>query len=253
MELSEKVFLITGASSGIGAAAAVHLSKLSAKLVLVGRNEKNLHRIALYCEKPKGIKPYPIIADVTEDADVERILNETIEHFGKLDVLVNNAGVIGMGGIKNSTMETYDKVMSTNLRSVYHLTMISVPHLIQTKGCIINISSIASTKPSTMALAYNLSKAAIDHFTKCVALELASDGVRVNSINPGFVKTNLLKGIGLTEDQLELFVKNVVGNTPLKKPVEGDEVAALIAFLASDNAKSITGSHYNIDGGSLLR
>lgn len=253
MEFNDRVVLVTGASSGIGAATAIYLSKLSAKLVLVGRNEKNLKRIALYCEKGKGIKPHPITADVTEESDAVRIINETIEHFGRLDVLINNAGVIGMGGIKNSSMEIYDKVMSTNMRSVYHLTMLAVPHLTESKGCIVNVSCISSTKPSTMALAYNISKAALDHFTKCVALELATDGIRVNSVNPGFVKTNLLKEIGLSEDQLELFVKNVVGNMPLKKPVEGDEVAALIAYLACDKAKSITGSNFVIDGGSLLR
>ncbi|KAJ0172329.1 hypothetical protein K1T71_012302 [Dendrolimus kikuchii] len=251
MEFTDKVVLITGASSGIGAATAIYLSKQSARLVLVGRNEKNLKRIALYCEKGKGIKPLPITADVTKDP--ERIISAAVEHFGKLDVLVNNAGVIGMGGIKNSTMESYDKIMSTNMRAVYQLTMLAVPHLTESKGCIVNVSCISSTKPSTMALAYNVSKAALDHFTKCVALELAADGVRVNSINPGFVKTNLLKDIGLTEEQLELFVKNVVGNMPLKKPVEGDEVAAFIAYLASDKAKSITGSNFVIDGGSLLR
>lgn len=253
MEFNDKVVLITGASSGLGAATAIYLSKQSAKLVLVGRNEQNLRRIALYCEKSKGIKPLPITADVTEQTDLERIISETIENFGKLDVLINNAGVIGMGGIKNSTMETYDKIMSTNMRAVYQLTMLAVPHLITSKGCIVNVSCISSTKPSTMALAYNISKAALDHFTKCVSLELSSDGIRVNSINPGFVKTNLLKNIGLTEEQLQLFVKNVVGNMPLKKPVEGDEVAALIAYLASDKATSITGSNFVIDGGSLLR
>lgn len=253
MDFNDKVVLITGASSGIGAATAICLSKQSAKLALVGRKEPNLKRIALYCEKAIGVKPLAITADVTDDVDAERIINETVEHFGSLDVLINNAGVIGMGGIKNSSMEIYDKVMSTNLRSVYQLTMLATPHLIKTKGCVVNISCISSTKPSTMALAYNVSKAALDHFTKCVALELAADGVRVNSVNPGFVKTNLLKGIGLTDDQLELFVKNVVGNMPLKKPVEVDEVASLIAFLASDKAKSITGTSYVIDGGSLLK
>lgn len=253
MDFNNKVILITGASSGIGAATAIYLSKLSAKLVLVGRKEANLNRIALYCEKSKGIKPLAILADVTDDVDAERIINETLEHFGNLDVLINNAGIIGMGGIKNSTMEIYDKVMSTNMRAVYQLSMLATPHLIKTKGCIVNISCISSTKPSTMALAYNISKAALDHFTKCVALELAADGVRVNSVNPGFVKTNLLKSIGLTDDQLELFVKNVVGNMPLKKQVEGDEIASLIAYLASDKANSITGSSYVLDGGSLLK
>ncbi|KAL0819083.1 hypothetical protein ABMA28_008354 [Loxostege sticticalis] len=248
----DKVVLITGASSGIGAATAIYLSKTSAKLALVGRNEKNLKRIALYCEKHKGIAPLVLVADVTSDADTERIVKETVEHYGKLDVLINNAGVIGMGGIKNSNMETYDRVMTTNMRSVYHLTMLAVPHLIESKGCIVNTSCIAGKKPSSMALAYSLSKAALDHFTRCVALELGPDGVRVNSISPGFLKTNLLKDTALTEDQLEMFVKNVVGSTPLKRPVESDEVSALIAHLASDKAKCITGCNYVIDSGSLL-
>lgn len=253
MDFNDKVVLITGASSGIGAATAIYLSKLSAKLALVGRNEKNLKRIALYCEKSKGIKPIAITADLTSDVDAERVVNETIEHFGTLNVLLNNAGIIAMGGIKNSTMDSYDKVMATNMRSVYQITMLAVPHLIKSKGCIVNTSCIASTKPSTMALAYNTSKAALDQFTKCVALELAADGVRVNSVNPGFVKTNLLKDIGLNEEQLVHFGQNVVGNMPLKRPVEADDVASLIAFLASDKARSITGTHHVVDGGSLLR
>lgn len=253
MDFKDKVVLITGGSSGLGAATALHFAKLSAKLVIVGRKENNLKRIALYCEKCTGIKPLPIVADVNEDADAVRVINETVEHYGKLDVLVNNAGIIEMGGIKNSSMEAYDRIMSTNMRAVYHLTMLAVPHLIQTKGCIVNTSCIASTKPSTMALAYNISKAALDHFTKCTALELAPDGIRVNSVNPGFLNTNLLKDIGLSEDQMALFVANVVGNMPLKKAVEPGEVAGIIAYLASEQAKSITGSSFVIDGGVTLR
>lgn len=253
MDFKDKVVLITGASSGIGASTAIHFAKLSAKLVLVSRNETNLKRIALYCEKSMQIPPLTITADVNEEIDCERIVSETIEQYEKIDVLINNAGIMGTGGIKNSSMETYDKVMTTNLRAVYSLTMIATPHLIKSKGCIINVSCLAGSKPSTMSLAYNLSKAALDHFTKCVALELAPDGVRVNSVKPSFVKTNLLKNVGLNEEQLDMYLKNVVGNTPLKVAVDGDEVASFIEFLASDKARSITGCNYNIDGGSSLR
>ncbi|XP_022114019.2 L-xylulose reductase-like [Pieris rapae] len=252
MDFTDKVVLITGASSGLGAAIAIHLSKLSAKLVLVGRKEINLKKIALYCEKAKGIKSHTIVADVSDEGDLERILNETIEEFGKLDVLVNNAGVLAMGGIKKSDMESFDRVMSINTRAVFQLTMLATPHLIASKGCIINMSSIVSTRPNTMMLAYNMSKAAIDQFTKCVALELAPDGVRVNSVNPGFVKTNIIKDSGLTEDQMDMYAKNMAQSNPLKKLVEADEVAALVAFLASNQAKSITGSCYPIDSGKLL-
>lgn len=253
MDLNEKVVLITGASSGIGAATAIYFSKQSAKLSLVARNEINLKRIALYCNKSKGVQPLTITADVTNDADIERIINETMEHYGRIDVLINNAGIIQIGGIKNSNMEMYDEVMSTNLRAVYHITMKAVPHLIQSKGCIINISSTTSLKTNALTLAYNLSKAALDQFTKCTALELAGDGVRVNSVNPGYVRTNLLKNTGISENQLDLITKNIVSNIPLNKIVESEDVAALIAFLASDKAKSITGSCHYIDGGSTLQ
>ncbi|XP_068619708.1 uncharacterized oxidoreductase TM_0325-like [Battus philenor] len=252
MEFQDKVIIITGASSGIGAATAIYLSKQSAKLALVGRKANNLKAISLYCQKYKGIQPLIIEADVTEDSDVERIVKETIDHFGRLDVLINNAGIIVMGGLKNSNMEAYDKVMSTNMRAVYHLTMVATPHLVESKGCIVNVSSVASTIPSSVATAYHISKAALDHFTKCAALELAPDGVRVNSVNPGFVKTNLFKNVGLTEDQLSLLAQNMMGKNPMKKVIEGEEVAVLIAFLASDKAKSITGSNYTIDAGRLL-
>ncbi|XP_032522461.2 meso-2,3-butanediol dehydrogenase-like [Danaus plexippus] len=252
MDFTNKVVVITGGSSGIGAATAIYFSKLSAQLVLVGRKENNLKKISLYCEKAKAVKPLPIVADLTEDSDVERIVTETIDHFGKIDVLINNAGVMSMGGLKDSNMEMYDKVMSTNIRAVYYLTKLFTPHLIESKGCIVNVSSILGSKVTTNALAYNMSKAALDHFTKCVALELGPDGVRVNSVNPGFVKTNLLKDVGLSEDQLEMLMKNIVCRNPLKRQVEGDEVAALIAFLASDKAKSMTGTFLNIDCGSLL-
>ncbi|XP_038207391.1 3-oxoacyl-[acyl-carrier-protein] reductase FabG-like [Zerene cesonia] len=252
MDFNDKVVLITGASSGLGAATAIHLSKQSAKLVLVGRKEINLKKIALYCEKANGIKPLAITADVTEDEDLERIIRETIENFGKLDVLVNNAGITAMGGIKKSDMASYDKIMAVNTRAVFRLTMLATPHLVQSKGCIVNVSSITSTRPNTISLAYNMSKAALDQFTKCVALELAPDGVRVNAVNPGFVKTNIIKNIGLTEDQIDLYAKNIASGTPLKKLVEANEVASLIAYLASDAAKSITGCCYPIDGGRLL-
>ncbi|XP_072933529.1 uncharacterized oxidoreductase MexAM1_META1p0182-like [Epargyreus clarus] len=253
MSFTDKVILITGASSGIGATTAIYLSKQSAKLVLVGRKEGHLKKIALYCEKANGIKPLPITADLTEDAEVQKVVQETIDHFGRLDVLINNAGVIEMGGIKKSNMEMYDKVMGTNMRAVYQLTMLATPHLIESKGNIVNVSCVWSTKPSTMALAYNISKAALDQFTKCVALELAPDGVRVNAVNPGFVKTNLYNDTGLTEEQVDLFMKNVTSQTPLKKMIEAVEVSALIAYLASDNAKSITGGCFPIDNGRLLQ
>ncbi|CAG4987611.1 unnamed protein product [Colias eurytheme] len=253
MDFNDKVVLITGASSGLGAAIAIYMSHLSAKLALVGRNEQNLKAVAQQCEKSKGIKALLVIADVSKEADVERIVKETIKHFGKLDVLVNNAGVVELGGIKEaSILEKYDKIMSINVRGVLQLTMLAVPHLIKTKGNIVNISSIVSIKAAPSFMAYCMSKAALDHFTRCIALDLAADGVRVNAVNPGMVKTNILSTFGFSDAQVDAFTKETIETTPLRKLAEADDIAAMVAFLASDCAKSITGCTHPVDGGKLL-
>ncbi|CAG4987614.1 unnamed protein product [Colias eurytheme] len=252
MDFKDKVVLITGASSGIGAAIAIYMSNLSAKLVLIGRNEKNLKAVAQQCEKSKGIKALPVIADVSKEADVERIVKETINHFGQLDVLVNNAGATDNGGIRETSLEKYDRIMSINVRGVLHLTMLAVPHLIKTKGNVVNISSVVSTKPYPSGLPYCMSKAALDHFTKCVAIDLAADGIRVNSVNPGLVKTNIFTTIGMSDSDFDAFAKEKMETTPLKKLVDAEDIAAMVAFLASDCAKSITGSIHFVDAGAVL-
>ena len=172
MDFKGKVVLITGASSGIGAGTAEYLAKLGASLVLTGRNEENLKKVADKCSG----KAFMVLADVTKDEDREKIIEKTIERFGKLDVLVNNAGILENGSIENTSLEQYDRVMDTNVRSVYHLTMLATPHLIKTKGNIVNVSSVAGIRSFPGVVSYCVSKAAIDQFTKCVALELAAKG-----------------------------------------------------------------------------
>lgn len=168
MAFAGKVVIVTGASSGIGAGAAVHFSKLGAKIVITGRNEENLKKTASSCDG----EVLSIVADLNIEEDRARIINETIAKFGKLDVLVNNAGLGENGDILTTTLDQYDKVMNTNVRSVFHLTQLATPHLIETKGNIVNVSSVAGPRQFPNLLAYCMSKAAIDQFTKCVALEL---------------------------------------------------------------------------------
>lgn len=209
MNFAGKVVLVTGASSGIGAKAAQKFAQLGASLSLTGRKLENLEKVANECE---GQKPLLIQGDITNPEDTKRILEETIKKFGKLDVLVNNAGIIETGTIENTSLEQYDRVMNTNIKSIYHLTMLAVPHLIKTEGSIVNVSSVNGirwgqlyiyqlsriNKPQKKSsfpgvLAYNLSKAAVDQFTRCVALELASKKVRVNSVNPGTYRKLFMK------------------------------------------------------------
>ncbi|XP_030040494.1 3-oxoacyl-[acyl-carrier-protein] reductase FabG [Manduca sexta] len=247
----DKVVLITGASSGIGAACSLKFAKSSALLSLIGRNEENLTNTANKCEELSGLKPLIIVADITMDEDVQRIVSETINRYGQIDVLINNAGVSSIEGIQKE-MDAYDHIMATNARGTYHLTNEVIPYLIKTKGNIINISSILSMKPLPIMTAYCMSKAAIDMATKCLALKLGSTGVRVNAVNPGPVKTDMFKRSGLTEEGITQMLAAVEMNAPLKKITQVENVAELVKFLASDKANCVTGCCYVIDCGISL-
>lgn len=245
MEFANKVVLITGASSGIGAATAVRFSRLGASVVLVARNADNLASVVALCKGP--IKPLTIVADVCKET--ERIINDTIKHFGKLDVLVNNAGKGSFGGIESTNVEQLDDLMELNVRAVYALTVLAVPHLLKTKGNIVNVSSVAGLRSTKGALAYSMTKSALDQFTKCVALDLAPKGVRVNSVNPAVIKTNFLTNLGLQDEQQSEFLEKQSGTHPLGRVGTSEEVADGIAFLASDRATFVTGTLLAIDGG----
>lgn len=186
MSFEDKVILVTGASSGIGADAAKHFAKLGGKVALVGRNEELLDEVVNAIVEAGSPEPLKIVADVTVDA--ERIINETIEHFGQLDVLVNNAGFGKKQSIMESSMEFYDEIMATNTRAVVELTKLAAPHLETTKGNIVNVSSIAGIIAIKNMPFYNMTKAALDQFTACAALEFGPKGVRVNSVNPGAIR-----------------------------------------------------------------
>lgn len=250
MDFKDKVVLITGASSGIGAGTAEFLSKLGAWLVLVGRNKGNLEKTAAKCAQVGGApSPLLLVADVTAEVDVIRIVDETVKQFGRIDVLVNNAGMLERGSIEDTSLDQYDRVMNTNVRSIYHLTHLAVPHLIATKGNIVNVSSVNGMRSFPGVLAYNISKSAVDQFTQCVALELAAKGVRVNSVNPGVIVTEIHKRGGMDEATYAQFLEHSRTTHALGRAGNVTEVAETIAFLASDRASFITGALLPVDGG----
>lgn len=246
---SGKVVLITGASSGIGAATAIHFAKAGAYLSLTGRNQDNLLKVATECEKVGKNKPFTVTGDLSNEVDTTNILESTVKHYDRLDVLVNNAGIIEFGTIENTTLGQYDRLFNTNVRSIYHLTMLAVPHLIKTKGNIVNISSVNGVRSFPGVLAYNMSKSAVDQFTKCVALELASKQVRVNSVNPGVILTELQKRGGVDEEAYKKFLERTKETHALGRPGKPQEVADAIAFLASEQSSFITGVNLCVDGG----
>lgn len=250
MQFAGKVVLITGASSGIGAATAKRFAILGASLALAGRNIENLQKVASECSENKSIpKPLIVTGELTNEKDTLNILESTIKHYGKLDVLVNNAGIIETGSIENTSLEQYDRVMNTNVRSLYHLTYLAVPHLIKTKGNIVNVSSVNGIRAFPGVLAYCLSKTCVDHLTKCTALELASKQVRVNCVNPGVTVTNLHKSGGMDQEQYQQFLTRSKETHALGRPGEPNEVAQTITFLASEDASFITGASLPVDGG----
>lgn len=248
MDFKDKVVIITGGSSGIGAETAIQFAQQSAKVVIVGRNEQKLRNVAVPCENAKGIKPLVIKADVTIDSDVKSIVEKTIERFGQIDILVNNAGIVAEAKIQDG-IEVYDRVMNTNLRSVYLLTSLAVPYLIKTRGSIVNISSVAGQKAVSKFVVYCTSKAGLDMFTKSLAKELGEYGVRVNAISPGPVKTDIIAAAGM---DAEAFVRSREATSPLGKIAVSKDIADMVLYLASDKANSITGSIYVIDNGRML-
>lgn len=251
MEFSNKNIIITGASSGIGAATAIMFAKNSANVILVGRNETNLQETAQKCEEYTNTKVLIVKADITIDEDVERIVTETINKFGGIDILVNCAGYAKLGGIFDG-IDLFDKMIAANVRGAYLLTSKAVPYIVKRKGNIVNVSSITAVKCLKHAnlLAYSMSKAALNQFTRCLALELSKDGVRVNAVSPGATKTPFFEVLGYQKAELDNVFENIP--TALGKIVNSEEVADLILFLASDRARSITGGIYTIDNGENL-
>lgn len=250
MEFKDKVVILTGASSGIGAGTAKHLSTLGATLVLSGRNVENLNIIASECTVCDGVpKPLIVPGDVTDEKYIEKLIEITVKTFGKINVLINNAGILSTGTIETTSLEQFDKIMNTNVRSIYQLTMLAVPHLIKTQGTIVNISSVNGIRSFPGVLAYNISKAAVDQFTRCVALELASKNVRVNSVNPGVIITEIHKRGGMDEETYQKFLEHAKSTHALGRPGQVEEVAAAIAFLAGSASSFITGASLPVDGG----
>ena len=243
-----KVAIISGASSGIGGAAAFQFAQKGSTVIAIGRNEKELVALRDSIVSKKGsIRIH--LADVTEVSQLERMVSETIQNFGQIDVLVNAAGIIRNGTIENTTLDEWDKVMTVNLRSTLILTQMCIPYLELTKGNVVNVSSVAGTRAFPNVLAYCVSKAATDQLTRCAALELAPKGIRVNAVNPGVVVTNLHKRSGMEDEAYKKFLEHSKATHPIGRVGNPQEVAELIYFLASEKASWITGATYEIDGG----
>ena len=248
--LDGKVALITGASSGIGAATAIHFGELGAKLALTGRSHENLVQTS-QAAKLAGCQDEPllIVADLSKEEDTVKVITETVAHFNRLDILVNSAGILLSNSVQNMDLPGYDRLMNINVRSVFHLTSLATPHLITSKGSVVNVSSVTGLRSFPNVNTYCVSKSAVDQMTRCTALELASNGVRVNAVNPGVIKTDVHLRAGMSEERYSEFLKHCADTHALGRYGQPKEVATTIAFLASDAASFITGATIPVDGG----
>lgn len=246
-----KVALVTGASSGIGKATALRLANEGAKVAVTARREERIKELVSEITSASG-SAHAIPADLTRKEDRKRLVEETAGQFDGLDVLVNAAGIIAYGTIEDTTLEDWQKMYEINVVSVFHLMQLSLPHIISRKGNIVNVSSVNGLRSFPGLIAYNSSKSALDQLTRCAALELAPKQVRVNNVNPGVVVTELHRQAGLDEQKYSEFLERSKTTHPIGRVGNAEELAALITFLASDEAGWITGDTVSIDGGRHL-
>ncbi|KAH8268280.1 hypothetical protein KR026_003894 [Drosophila bipectinata] len=252
LDFTGKVVLITGAASGIGLATAKMFCRLGACLALVDQDENGLKSILKKCRKI-GCEPYGICGDLIVPEEVECIAKKTTERFGaKLDVLVNGAGILHEGTLQSTELECFSHVMDTNVKSAFHLSKLLLPQLLRSKGCIVNVSGVCGLRTFPDRLSYNMSQAAMDQFTRSMALDFGTKGLRVNSVNPGFICTNLHKASGMDDKTYASIVQSSEKSHALGRIGKPSEVASAICFLASPLASFVTGVTLPVDGGKQV-
>lgn len=243
-KLNEKVVIVTGGSSGIGRAIAERFAKEGAKVIIVGRHEEALQEVASI-----NANISYVVGDITDSKVVDEVVAKGKNDFGRLDILVNNAGWCPVQPITEITVEDYDKAFNLDVRAVVDLTTKALPMIMESKGNIINLSSVGATHPAANLSMYTGAKAAIENFTRVWALELALKGVRVNAIAPGAVRTNICNSTDLPEEKERAHEARVAETIPVQRFATPEEIANVALFLVSDEASYVTGSIYAVDGG----
>jgi NAD(P)-dependent dehydrogenase (short-subunit alcohol dehydrogenase family) len=250
-ELAGRAAIVTGGSSGIGKAIALKLASLGAAVTVTGRRAEPLDEV-VRAIRAAGAKGLAVAGDARDEEHAKDVVARTVKAFGGLDVLVNNAGVIGAGPLESTTTEEWDRLLDVDLKGPFLFARAAIPHLKGRRGAsIVNVSSVTGRRPFPNVGPYCVAKAGLDMLTECLALELAPHGVRVNAINPGVVVTNLHKAANAVPDY-DAFLERGKSTHPLGFVGEPRDAAELVAFLVSDRARWITGGLYALDGGRAL-
>ncbi len=246
MRLDGKVAIVTGGGGGLGSLAARAFAAAGADVVLVGRTAEKL-RAAADAVRGTGRRAAAIVADVTRSADVNRMVEQAVGAFGRVDILLNNAGVTSPKTAVELTDEDWHRIMDTSATGAFYCARAVAPVMMrQREGCIISVGSILSARGMAKRTAYSAAKAAVMNLTRALALELGPHGIRVNAIAPTVIVTDLNRELVRTQPQL---YQAVLDRTPLGRLGEPEDIAGALVFLASPAARFITGQTLFIDGG----
>ena len=237
-----KVVIVTGAGSGIGAAAARRFAAEGAAVVLAGRTREKLEKVAALMPPDRAlVQP----TDVSKLSEVEALVTAAVGHFGQLDVMVNNAGVASEGRATDAPVEDWRKVMSIDLDGVFYGARAALPHLMRAKGCIVNTASVSGLGADWNLSFYNAAKGGVVNLTRALALDYGRDGVRINSVCPSLTRTELTADMFEDDALVEKFRERIA----LGRIAEPEDIAGAIVFLASEDARFITGVNLPVDGG----
>ncbi|CAL1545834.1 unnamed protein product [Lymnaea stagnalis] len=258
-DLKDKVVIITGSSSGIGEAAAILFAQKGSKVTLCGRDQARLQAAFDKCVQAGGGNKdsfQTVQGDVCDPEVRKQIIQQTIDKFGRLDVLVANAGIILEDGtLSNATEAAFDTTMDVNVKSVFFLILEAIPHLEKTQGCIVNVSSTGSVLAFPDEIIYSMSKAAVDHMTRTMAVGLGPKGIRVNAVNPTLVSTNIYRHYGVNATEANTtFLDKYARLHPLHgRASTPEEQAEVIVFLSSKAANFVSGQCILVDGAITLQ
>ena len=250
MEVTNKIVIITGAGSGIGKATAIHFAKYGATVVVSDINLESAQKVVDEIATNKG-KALAVKANVAKFEDVENLINTTVEKFGSLDVIVNNAG-IGPNLLKTheSLLKDWDRVIAINQTGVFYCMKVALQQFLkQGYGNIVNIASLAGLKASPSNISYSASKFAVVGMTKSAAMEYATKNIRVNAVCPGYTESALLDQLLNAKPEMDAILKSMI---PMKRFGKTSEIAEAVVWLASDSTKFITGQTITLDGGTSL-
>jgi len=242
--LEGKVAVVTGGNSGIGLATAKRFQEEGARVVIAGRSRKTLDEAV----KTIGNGVIAIQADVAKLTDVDKLFAEVSQKLGKIDVLFVNAGIVTVAPFAETSESVYDEQFDINIKGAYFTIQKALPFLNDGASIILN-TSVADSKGTAGVSAYSATKAALRSLARTVAAELAGRGIRVNTVAPGPIVTPIFGRAGLPKEAVDEFAKALIATIPMKRFGQPEEVAATVAFLASQDASYITGVEINVDGG----